>query len=289
MPWAKLIAVVNAGAGSEAVVRTALRLGKTFSARVELLHVETVAGAALPVVAEGLTAGAFEQIVGHLEEEIEASRQAAEALYRVHCVEAGLPVCAPDDPAEPGAFRVAFRCERGRKADEVARRGRLADLVLLAGTSLSEDGGFAPAIEAAIFETGRPLLMVPETPPEALGRVVAVAWDGTMEAARAVNAALPLLARAEKVFVLTADMEKAHAKPSEIADYLAEHGVAAQTWAFMPGDGPLGEVLLAEAGESGADMLVMGAYGHSRLREMVLGGVTHSVTATATIPVLMAH
>ncbi len=178
---------------------------------------------------------------------------------------------------------------RGREADEVARRGRLADLVLVAGTSLSEDGSFAPAIEAAIFETGRPLFMVPGPPPEALGRVVAVAWDGTMEAARAVNAALPLLARAENVFVLTADMEKAHAKPSEIAGYLAEHGVAAQTWAFMPGDGPLGEVLLAEAGESRADMLVMGAYGHSRLREMVLGGVTRSVTAKATIPVFMAH
>jgi nucleotide-binding universal stress UspA family protein len=289
MSWAKLIAVVDGGPGSEAVVRTALQLGETFRARVELLHVETVAGDAIPVVAEGLTAGAVEQIVGHLEEEIEASRQAAEALYRIHCVEAGLPVCAPDDPAEPGVFRVAFRCERGREADEVARRGRLADLVLLAGTSLSEDGSFAPAIEAAIFETGRPLLMVPGTPPEALGRVVAVAWDGTMEAARAVNAALPLLARAEKVFVLTADMKKADAKPSEIAGYLAEHGVAAQTWAFMPGDGPLGEVLLAEAGEAGADTLVMGAYGHSRLREMVLGGVTRSVTAKATIPVLMAH
>ncbi len=245
MPWAKLIAVVDGGPGSEAVVRTALQLGETFRARVELLHVEAVAGDAIPVVAEGLTAGAVEQIVGHLEEEIEASRQAAEALYRVHCVEAGLPVCAPDDPAEPGAFRVAFRCKRGREADEVARRGRLADLVLLAGTSLSEDGGFAQAIEAAIFETGRPLLMVPESPPEALGRAVAVAWDGKLEAARAVSAALPLLARAEKVLVLTADMEKTQAKPSDLADYLAEHRIAAQTWAFMPGDGSLGEVLLA--------------------------------------------
>ncbi len=78
-------------------------------------------------------------------------------------------------------------------------------------------------------------------------------------------------------------------KPSALADYLAEHGITARTWAFLPEEGALGERLLGEAEAAGADMLVMGAYGHSRLREMVLGGVTQSVTAKAKIPVFMAH
>jgi nucleotide-binding universal stress UspA family protein len=133
------------------------------------------------------------------------------------------------------------------------------------------------------------LLLGPRTLPERLASRVAVAWDGSLGAARAAGAALPLLGRAEAVTILTADMEKVGAKPSALADYLAEHGISARTWAFMPEDRKLGERLLAEADQAGADMLVMGAYGHSRLREMVLGGVTQSVTATSKIPVFMAH
>jgi nucleotide-binding universal stress UspA family protein len=131
--------------------------------------------------------------------------------------------------------------------------------------------------------------MGPESLPERLGSSLAIAWDGTLGAARAAGAALPLLSRAETVTILTADMVKAGTKPSALADYLAEHGISARTWAFLPEEGALGERLLGEAVAAGADMLVMGAYGHSRLREMVLGGVTQSVTAKATIPVFMAH
>jgi nucleotide-binding universal stress UspA family protein len=193
----------------------------------------------------------------------------------------------PDAAAEPGAFHVSYRLAEGREADEVAARGRLADLVIVAGASEGQDEGFAPGLEAALFETGGPVLMVPGAVSGDFGKAVAVAWDGTMEAARAARGALPL--RAEAVFVLTADMDKAQAKPSQLASYLAQHGIEAKTWAFRPDGTSLGEALLAEAGEAGADMLVMGAYGHSRLRELVLGGVTRTVTAKAGIPVLMAH
>lgn len=289
MTWARLLAAVDGGSGSEAVVRAALALGQAFAARVELLHVEVPEEDAIPVVAEGMAAGALEQLVEGMREQREARAKVADELYERLCVKAGVPTAEPDGPAQPGNFRVAYRRVLGREADEVASRGRLADLVIVAGATSDVADTYSPALEAAIFETGRPLLMVPEAAPEAAGRAIAIAWDGTLGAARSASAALPLLRRAEKVIVLTADMEKAGTKPSALADYLAEHGIATETWAFLPKDGPLGELILAEAEEAGADMLAMGAYGHSRLREMVLGGVTRSITAKAKIPVFMAH
>lgn len=287
MAWAKVLAEVDGGPASEAVVRVALRIGQDFDARVELLHVVVSDEETIPVVAEGMSSGAVGKMLESLAEQRQIRAETAERLYRTLCVDAGLATCEPDAAAAPGQFRVAFRRLEGRESDEVARRGRLADLVVVSGRSA--EAGFSAALEAAIFGTGRPLLMVPEQAPERLGGSIAIAWDGTLGAARAAGAALPMLGRAEKVIVLTADMEKFGAKPSALADYLAEHGIDARTWAFLPDDRKLGEQLLAEAEEAGADMLVMGAYGHSRLREMVLGGVTQSVTAKATIPVLMAH
>ncbi len=287
MTWAKLLADIDGGAGSEAVVGAALQIGQTFAARVELLHIELSEEQAIPIVAEGMTSGAVGQMLESLSEQREIRAEAAETLYKTLCVDAGLATCEPDDAAVPGRFRVAFRRVVGRESDELARRGRLADLVIVGGPVA--EGGFSQAVETAMFATGRPLLMVPETLPERLGMSLAIAWDGTLGAARAAGAALPLLGRAETVTILTADMEKVGAKPSALADYLAEHGISARTWAFLPKAGALGERLLGEAEEAGADMLVMGAYGHSRLREMVLGGVTRSVTAKSKIPVFMVH
>jgi len=291
MAWAKVLADIDGGPASEAVARAALQVGRDFAARVELLHVAVSDEETIPIVAEGMTSGAVGRMLEGLAEQRRTRAETAERIYRTLCVDAGLATGEPDAAAAPGQFRVAFRRRDGREADEITRRGRLADLVIVGRQSA--EAGFSPALEAAIFGTGRPLLMVPEPPPkrsrEHLGAGIAIAWDGTLGAARATGAALPLLSRAQKVVVLTADMEKIGAKPSALADYLAEHGIGARTWAFMPEERKLGEQLLAEAEKAGADMLVMGAYGHSRLREMVLGGVTQSVIAKSTIPVFMAH
>ncbi len=287
MTWAKLLANIDGGPASEAVAGVALELGRSFDARVELLHVEVAEEEAIPIVAEGMAAGAVGRMLEGLAEQRRIRAETAERLYRTLCVEAGVPTCAPDDPAEPGRFRVGFRRLAGRESDEISRRGRLADLVIVGGAT--EEGEFSPAVEAAIFGTGRPLIMVPPSAAARFGAHVAIAWDGSPGAGRATGAALPLLRRAERVTVATADMEKLGTKPSALVGYLAEHGIAAKTWAFRPDDGKLGERLLAEAEAAGADLLVMGAYGHSRLREMVLGGVTQSVTAKARLPVFMAR
>ncbi len=289
MSLAKLLAVVDGGSGSEAAVTAALDFGRRFSARVELLHVEIDPESAVPMVGEGMSGAAVEQLVQSLRAEAEQRRDRARELYQRHCVAAGLNVVEPHAVGVPGTFAVGFRNLVGREADEVLRVGRLADLIVIARPSAEEEGGLTATFDAALFDRGRPVLLVPTAPAPGAGTTVAIAWDRSREAARAVGAALPLLTAAEKVVILTAREPGSEAEPSELAAYLALHGVAARTWAFTPGSGSLGEALLEEAAKAEADLLVMGAYGHSRLREMVLGGVTRSVLSDADIPVFLMH
>jgi nucleotide-binding universal stress UspA family protein len=289
MSLAKLLAVIDGGSGSEAAVTAALDLGQRFSARVELLHVEIDPETAVPMVGEGMSGAAVEQLVESLRAEAERRRTAARDLYEKHCVAAGLNVVEPHAVSGPGAFAVCFRSMVGREVDEVLHFGRLSDLTVIARPGAEEEGGLTTAFDAALFDSGRPLLLVPTVPAAALGTTVAIAWDRSREAALAVTTALPLLSAAKKVVILTAREPDSEAEPSELAAYLALHGVASRTWAFTPGPGTLGEALLEEAGKAEADMLVMGAYGHSRLREMVLGGVTRSILAHADIPVFLMH
>ncbi len=293
MPLAKLLAVIDGGSGSEAAVVAALDLGQRFSARVELLHVEIDPDSAVPMVGEGMSGAAVEQLVQSLRSESERRRKVARELYEEHCVAAGLNVVEPQAASAPGSFAVCLRSLAGGEVDEVLRFGRLSDLIVVARPSAGEEGGLTTAFDAALFDSGRPVLLVPSAPAAGLGTTVAIAWDRSREAARAVGAALPLLTAAGKVVILTARESGrevgGEVEPSELAAYLALHGVDARTWAFVPASNSLGGALLDEAGKAGANLLVMGAYGHSRLREMVLGGVTRSILADADMPVFLMH
>ena len=289
MSLAKLLAVIDGGSGSEAALRAALDLGRRFSARVELLHVEVDPETAVPMVGEGMSGAAVEQLVQSLRNESERRRKVACDLYEKHCVAAGLNVVEAQAVSAPDTFAVSFRSQIGREIDEVLHSGRLSDLTVIARPSAEDEGGLTTTFDAALFDSGRPMLLVPGAPAAELGTTVAIAWDHSCEAARAVGAALPLLTTARKVVILTAREPDGEVEPSELAAYLALHGVTARTWAFVPGPGSLGGALLEEAGKAGANLLVMGAYGHSRLREMVLGGVTRSILADADLPVFLMH
>ena len=288
MSLAKLMAVIDGGSESEAALIAALDLGRRFSARVELLHVEIDAESVVPMVGEGMSGAAVEQLVQSLRAETEQRRERARGLYEKHCVAAGLNVVEADAVTAPGTFAVSFRHLVDGEIDQALHFGRLSDLIVMARPG-EEEGGLSATFDAALFDSGRPVLLVPATPVEHLGSTVAVAWDRSREAARAVAMALPVLAAAKKVIILTAREPGNQAEPSELAAYLALHGIEARTWAFTPGPGSLADGLLEEADKAEANLLVMGAYGHSRLREMVLGGVTRSILGDAAIPVLLMH
>ena len=205
----------------------------------------------------------------------------AERLFRAHVDRTGLSH--------------EWRALEGNLVAIAMLHARYADLTIV---GQGVDLGDAPRDLAALPEelalgVGRPVLVVPRygTFPTVGSRVL-IAWNGSREATRAVNDALPILQRARKVTLLSMNPEEVIAPRvpgADIALHLARHQVTVEAAATRATDIKVGDVLLSYAADIGADLIVMGAYGHSRLREMVLGGATRHILQHMTVPVLMSH
>jgi nucleotide-binding universal stress UspA family protein len=181
--------------------------------------------------------------------------------------------------------------------DDPVVHARYADLTILGQSNPDNDDIplIRPPPERVALASGRPVLVVPYAGHfKSVGRRVLVAWNASSEAARAVADAMPLLASADAVNILAVDPKPSRdghgeVPGADIALHLARHGVTAQIERTVSAGVPIGEVLLSRAADLSADLLVMGAYGHSRVRELLLGGATRSILASMTIPVLMSH
>ena len=181
----------------------------------------------------------------------------------------------------------------GDAADLIIHACRLQDLAVVEQAGDPSDLLWGPAVQLAL--SGHPALIVPRswTSPQ-FGRRALVAWNGSAQAAAAVRKALPLLRRAEQVSVLIGHSRAsfpATMRPPEldIVDYLNHQGVSADARDFLDSDADAGAGILKAAAESGADLIVMGAFGRSRFKEWILGGATRHVLESMTVPVFMAH
>lgn len=172
----------------------------------------------------------------------------------------------------------------------LARHSRTADLVVVGQEAPDDPLAIRNAlIEAALFDSGRPVLVVPHAGADSAGfERIAIAWDGGRPATRAVHDALPLILRAEAVEVVTVDDGSSDGAGDDIARHLARHG-AETTVRRLPANGEPAEAILARAAETGAELVVMGGYGHARLREFLLGGTTRAVLNRSRLPLFMAH
>jgi nucleotide-binding universal stress UspA family protein len=187
------------------------------------------------------------------------------------------------------AATVTFTEEYGRMADVIAHNGRLADLIAVAKPDRDRNLG-TNSLKSALFRTGRPVLMCPpdREPPAAFGARIAIAWNGSLEAARAVALTLDLARAATSVTVLSGGKGEPHgATAEELLDYYDLRGITAEILRF-DAKNP-GAALLDRTVEVGASLLVMGAYGHSHERETLFGGNTQAVVDGAKIPVVMVH
>jgi len=176
--------------------------------------------------------------------------------------------------------------------DEVVHELRLADLVIVAQDDPDQPEPVREAlIESVLFHAGAPLLIVPRKDAPAalsLDRVV-IAWDGTITAARAVRSALPFLGAAKAVDIVIVDDGKELPTGQRVTGYLKRHGIAATVHTLPNPHKDVAGVLREQAEASGAGLIVMGAYGHSRLLEWILGGATRGMLRKQTVPILMAH
>jgi nucleotide-binding universal stress UspA family protein len=217
--------------------------------------------------------------------------------YRARCDAAEKTAHAAYDKAiKRGNFPSEWRVTEAFSDDALSVGARYADL-LIVGQADPEDpaGGRSDLPEAMAFATGRPVLVVPMIGAlTAVGRTVLLCWNASRESARAAADALPFLRTAEKVIVLMVDPEvsaDSHGPEpgANVALWLSRHGVAVTVQRDVAADINVGEVILSRAADCGADLIVMGIYGHSRLREMVLGGVSRTLLSSMTAPVLMSH
>lgn len=196
--------------------------------------------------------------------------------------------------AEAGVDSVETRFLNDDPENALAMQARYADLVVVSQTDIEDaEARLTPGLPAYVMLTsGRPVLVVPYAGDfPALGSRVLVAWDGGMEATRALTNALPMLERAAQVTVavFNPDAEAHGAQPgADIALYLARHGVKVDVTELHTRIN-VGDALLSLAADQQSDLIVMGGYGHTRLRELLLGGVTDTILRTMTAPVLMAH
>ena len=194
-----------------------------------------------------------------------------------------------------GEPRVVFRTVIGSPAECLPREGRSVDLVVSACDSRAEGG--LDIVLTALFRTGAPVLVYPRAAGALVsvaGRsgTVVVAWDGSLASSRALRAAILHMAHAQKVYVVQVEALDAPFDPAaeaNVRDYLHSHGVTAQFVHCAVHRHGIGHSLLEKAGDLGADLLVMGAYGHGHIGEMILGGVSNHVLKTANLPLLLAH
>jgi nucleotide-binding universal stress UspA family protein len=287
MSIAKILVPVRGDGKGENVLAHAAAVARRHNAHIEAVHCRArpqdmiPAGVAVPPALRKQLETQVVELANAEEASLQERFRARLARLGLDLIETGLP---PRDRPSAGWCE-----EQGKQMDVIKRHGRLADLVAVAKPDRDRNLG-VNTLKAALFSTGRPVLVCPpaETAPEVLGARIAIAWNGSTEAARAVALTLPLIQAADEIIVLDGGTGDHGASGDELLRYLEIRGVEARREAISGGDNP-GRVILAAAAAAGADLLVMGAYSHSREHESVFGGTTQHVVDQTGMPVVLVH
>jgi nucleotide-binding universal stress UspA family protein len=296
----KHILVGASGLASDAnLLAAAFNLARPFSAHVDVLHVRRDPARDLPIYGEGFPPEMLDTIIREAERNTREASAAARRMFDQAVTAASIPVTNVAGGPDEGQDRMTagWREISGDPARALAAEARFADLTLLTrptGTPVDLN-----MLEGPLFEAGRPVLLTGDDMAR-LDRVV-IAWDGSPAAVRAVACAQDFINRAVTVTILVVEDEvmgtlagavtgRPHPRPDRLVEHLAWHGVAAEVRLVSREGRTVGETLAETARELSAGLLVMGGYGHSRLREIVLGGATrHMLANPIGCAVLLAH
>ena len=285
MPIRRILLPLTGTAAGEAALTTALMAARLWNAHLTVLHVRVDSRDVAPLAGEGLSGAMIEEMMSATEKESSDRSDAVRAMFDRFVVQHGVEVAEP----HPGQGATAnFASVTGREEDLVAQLARLTDLTVVPHPESGDDVSSSDALHAVLFDSGRPVLIAPRVPLPTLGKRICVAWNGTAESAAAVQAAIPWMQKADAVQILSADeYQRRGPGAPELRSYLALHVSEVDAVQFRPVEKAVGRGLLEGARSFGADFLAMGAYSHSRLRQLILGGVTRHVLENATLPVLM--
>jgi len=288
MSIAKILVPVRGDGKGENVLAHAAAIARRHNAHIEAVHCRARPQDLVPygvVVPTALR----RQIEAQAIELANAEEASLRHLFDELMARLGLEIIDSGTPPRDRPTAAWFE-EQGKQMDVIKSHGRLADLVAVAKPDRDRNLGFN-TLKAALFNTGRPVLVCPPSQrhPEQLGVRIAIAWNGSTEASRAVALALPLIQEAAEIVILDGGVGDHGATGEELMRYLAIRGVAARCEPIHAEDNPGAAILAAAAGVARADLLVMGAYSRSREYESVFGGATQYVVDRTEMPVLMVH
>jgi nucleotide-binding universal stress UspA family protein len=273
---AKILLPVSQQGTTESCRQAAFSLARDFAARLEALHLCPAAWQRLPYATE-ISPFYSEEVLDICRGQVSADQSEAKAWF-----EQALS-------AHPGA-PADFQCIEGFPATNMAARARVADLSVVPSIAARDDEFWMAVRDAALFQSGRPVLVIPEETSSRFGETIVVAWKDSVESVRAVTAAEPFLAKAKRIVLLSvAEDDNDDPSLASMAEYLALAGLSGETSRIASKFDTVGKALLHEASNAPGTLLVMGAYGHWRWREWVFGGVTEEVLRDTIVPVLMAH
>jgi nucleotide-binding universal stress UspA family protein len=260
-----------------AVLEAARQIAHTFGSYMEGFAVRPSAGTYVTVepVSSLAISGAFDG-------DTTQARSQFETFMQTHKV--------PRAEKEPTVYSYDWLREDAAEDSFVGSHGRVFDLIALGRPGPEPQNPRTPPLEAALFDSGRPVLIVPAATPKTIGRNILVHWNRSTQQARTNAFALPLLHRADKVTVLMVEGGTVPGPSGEeAARHLRRNGIKATALTVKPGSRTPGEIVLEHAASLGCDLLVKCAYTQSRLRQMIFGGATRHILSHATLPVLMAH
>lgn len=272
-----IIVSLSPGASRDLAGDYAISIAEAFGA-----HIAGIAFAYDPVLPASVMGGISADVFDVQRQENEKAAKAAIGLFETSAKRAGVS-------AESRMLTATI----AGAADTFASLARRFDLAVVPQVTPDTIAPDELLMEAALFESGRPLLIVPyiQKTPLDLNRVICC-WDGSRTAARAIADAMPFLYKAKAVDLVIVGKGKMNEKELSGADmgaHLARHGMKVDVKRIPAADVDVANVVLSYAADSGAEFVVMGGYGHSRLREYILGGATRGILASMTVPVLMSH
>ena len=268
-------------AHGDAPLVTAGLLATRFDAHIEGLYVHEPAQT---MVADMMPVAVVTRAEDQRSEDIDAAaRTFREKLAAGGAVERALT-------AGGSGASMSWRDAQGVESALVGEYGRLFDLIIVGRREREMAYSWVETCEAALFDSGRPVLLSAPTPVSEIGRRIVIAWNGSTETARTIALGMPLLQRADSVLVLTVETGTVPGPSGEqVAQHLTRSGIDATAVTKSLQRRSIGEAMLEEAHAAGADLMFKGAYTQSRLRQMIFGGATNHILYNATLPVLFAN
>ena len=287
MTFRTILVHADGTADSDRCLNMGFRMARRLESHIKVLHVRFDPKDTVPLLGEGMSVAMIEDMMDVAEKE--GGTRSSQARLSFDSIVADQQVKIADTPVGNG-FSASWLEEVGREDDCIAAHGRLADLIVAARPSAESDVSTNLTLNAAIFETGRPVMVVPPTECLDPGKRIVISWNGSAQSARAVASALPIIKAAESVTSFTVDSGKTSGRRApELTSYLRWHGIESKSQAISGPPSTVGAKLIDDLMSEKADLLVMGAYTHSRMRQMILGGVTRHILKHSPIPVLMSH